>query len=405
MPNDTSDLTSELIRAPLDAADLRPRVQAMIDDVLARQGTLLANVSPDMEPLVSALRDLLAGGKRLRPAFAYWGWRGASADVTLGSAEESAVVHAVTGLEFLQACALIHDDVMDGSDTRRGLPAAHRRFAGVHRNEQWLGSPESFGVGAAILLGDLCLSWADEVLLTSDLDRDALTRAKRVYDEMRSELMAGQYLDLLEQANGGGSVDRAMQVVRYKSAKYTIERPLHIGAAIAGAPEEIVAAYSGYGLPLGEAFQLRDDVLGVFGDPEQTGKPAGDDLREGKRTVLIALAHQRANDAQRGHLRALLGDPGLDHPASRLCAPSLRTPGPREHRNDEDELLDDHWLPRWCAPTTHERCSPGWRTPQRGSVDSRHTWVPPSHVHLVGSLMSVLAQAQRFMPWTGPQRQ
>ncbi len=110
-----------------------------------------------------------------------------------------------------------------------GLPAAHRRFAGVHRNEQWLGSPESFGVGAAILLGDLCLSWADEVLLTSDLDRDALTRAKRVYDEMRSELMAGQYLDLLEQANGGGSVDRAMQVVRYKSAKYTIERPCTSG--------------------------------------------------------------------------------------------------------------------------------------------------------------------------------
>ncbi len=136
VPHDTSDLTSELIRAPLDAADLRPRVQATIDDVLARQGALLANVSPDMEPLVSALRDLLAGGKRLRPAFAYWGWRGATSDVTLGSAEESAVVHAVTGLEFLQACALIHDDVMDGSDTRRGLPAAHRRFAGVHRNEQ-----------------------------------------------------------------------------------------------------------------------------------------------------------------------------------------------------------------------------------------------------------------------------
>jgi geranylgeranyl diphosphate synthase type I len=320
VPNDTSDLTSELIRAPLDAADLRPRVQATIDDVLARQGTLLANVSPDMEPLVSALQDLLAGGKRLRPAFAYWGWRGATADVTLGSAEESAVVHAVTGLEFLQACALIHDDVMDGSDTRRGLPAAHRRFAGVHRNEQWLGSPESFGVGAAILLGDLCLSWADEVLLTSDLDRDAVTRAKRVYDEMRSELMAGQYLDLLEQANGGGSVDRAMQVVRYKSAKYTIERPLHIGAAIAGAPEEIVAAYSGYGLPLGEAFQLRDDVLGVFGDP---------------------LAHQRADDAQRSHLRALLGDPGLDHSGVETLRSIIEDTGALASTETMiDELLD-----------------------------------------------------------------
>jgi len=308
VPGDISDL----VRAPLDAADLRPRVQATIDDVLARQGELLEGVSSDMDPLVSALRDLLAGGKRLRPAFAYWGWRGAAPDAMTDASTESAVIQAVTGLEFLQACALIHDDVMDGSDTRRGLPAAHRRFAGLHRGEQWLGSPESFGIGAAILLGDLCLSWADEVLLTADLDRDALQRAKRIYDEMRSELMAGQYLDLLEQACGGGSVERAMQVVRYKSAKYTIERPLHIGAAIAGAPDAVYAAYSGYGLPLGEAFQLRDDVLGVFGDPEQTGKPAGDDLREGKRTVLVALAHERADDSQRGHMRALLGDPGLD---------------------------------------------------------------------------------------------
>lgn len=302
---------SDRVRAPLDAANLLPRVQATIDDVLQRQGALLASVSCDMEPLVAALRDLLAGGKRLRPAFAYWGWRGAASTGDL-AAHDDAVVSAVTGLEFLQACALIHDDVMDGSDTRRGLPAAHRRFAGLHRGEQWLGSPEAFGVGAAILLGDLCLSWADEVLLTADLPHDTLHSAKAIYDEMRSELMAGQYLDLLEQACGGGSVDRALQVVRYKSAKYTIERPLHIGAALAGAPASVFDAYSGYGLPLGEAFQLRDDVLGVFGDPEQTGKPAGDDLREGKRTVLIALATERADDTQRGHLRALLGDPGLD---------------------------------------------------------------------------------------------
>lgn len=302
---------SERVRAPLDAADLRPRVQATIDEVLARQGALLSAVSADMEPLVAALRDLLAGGKRLRPAFAYWGWRGVVDGSEIDSCDD-AILHAVTGLEFLQACALIHDDVMDGSDTRRGLPAAHRRFAGLHRGEQWLGSPESFGIGAAILLGDLCLSWADEVLLTADLPRDVLHRAKAIYDEMRSELMAGQYLDLLEQACGGGSVDRALQVVRYKSAKYTIERPLHIGAALAGAPQPVFDAYSGYGLPLGEAFQLRDDVLGVFGDPEQTGKPAGDDLREGKRTVLIALAAERADDSQRGLLRALLGDPGLD---------------------------------------------------------------------------------------------
>jgi geranylgeranyl diphosphate synthase type I len=295
-------------RSPLDEADLRSRVQVVLDGELAHQAGVLATVSDDLSPMVEALRALLAGGKRLRPAFAYWGWRGAGGD----PAVDDAALRAAAGLEFLQACALIHDDVMDGSDTRRGLPSAHRRFAGVHRGAEWLGSPEAFGVGAAILLGDLCLSWADEVLLTSELPVDALRRAKAVYDEMRTELMAGQYLDLLEQARGGGSVERALRVVRYKSAKYTIERPLHLGAALADADPSVFAAYSGYGLPLGEAFQLRDDILGVFGDPDETGKPAGDDLREGKRTVLIAIAVERSTSVQAEVIRRHLGDPGLD---------------------------------------------------------------------------------------------
>jgi geranylgeranyl diphosphate synthase type I len=295
-------------KSPLDVADLRTRVQSVVDGVLGRQATVLARVSDDLAPMVDALTALLSGGKRLRPAFAYWGWRGAGGDPAM----DDAALRAAAGLEFLQACALIHDDVMDGSDTRRGLPSAHRRFAGVHRDAEWLGSPESFGVGAAILLGDLCLSWADEVIFTCGFPPDAMARTKAVYDEMRTELMAGQYLDLLEQAMGGGSVDRALTVVRYKSAKYTIERPLHLGAALAGDDPAIVAAYSGYGLPLGEAFQLRDDVLGVFGDPSETGKPAGDDLREGKRTVLIAIAVERSTPAQASVIRRHLGDPGLD---------------------------------------------------------------------------------------------
>ena len=301
-------MTSAKPPSPLDAADLRTRVQVVVDGVIAHQSHVLAGVSDDLTPMVEALRALLAGGKRLRPAFCYWGWRGAGGD----PAHDDAALRAAASLEFLQACALIHDDVMDGSDTRRGLPAAHRRFAGVHRGAEWLGSPEDFGVGAAILLGDLCLSWADEVLLTAEFPDDALRRAKTVYDEMRTELMAGQYLDLLEQARGGGSVERALRVVRYKSAKYTIERPLHVGAALAGAGRDVFAAYTGYGLPLGEAFQLRDDILGVFGDPVETGKPAGDDLREGKRTVLIAIAVERSTPVQAEVIRRHLGDPGLD---------------------------------------------------------------------------------------------
>ncbi len=311
--------------SPLDTEDLRARVQKVVDDFVARQEAILDGVSDDLGPLVEAVSDLLAGGKRLRPAFCWWGWRGA------GGTDCHEAIVAASALEFLQACALIHDDVMDGSDTRRGLPSAHRRFAALHRGSEWLGSPEAFGTGAAILLGDLCLSWADEMLLTCGLPDEDVRRAKAVYDEMRTELMAGQYLDLLEQARGGGSVERAMRVVRYKSAKYTIERPLHLGAALAGASPDIVDAYTGYGLPLGEAFQLRDDILGVFGDPEETGKPAGDDLREGKRTVLIATAMGRATPAQAAELRRHLGDPGLDAAGVEALRGVIAETGALEH--------------------------------------------------------------------------
>lgn len=293
--------------SPLDVDDLRARVQQVVDETVATQSLLLESVSADLSPLVDAISALLKGGKRLRPAFAYWGWRGASGDTS----HDDLAMRAAAGLEFLQACALIHDDVMDGSDTRRGLPAAHRRFAGVHRDHEWHGSPEAFGTGAAILLGDMCLSWADEVIFSCGFAPATMQRTKAIYDEMRTELMAGQYLDLLEQVRGGGSVERALRVVRYKSAKYTIERPLHLGAALADAPPEVVDAYSAYGLPLGEAFQLRDDILGVFGDPSETGKPAGDDLREGKRTVLIATSLERSTATQAAAIRHHLGDPAL----------------------------------------------------------------------------------------------
>ncbi len=284
---------------------MRASVQATLDAFLVEQGEILAGISPDLGPFTGWLRELLAGGKRLRPAFCMWGYLGA------GGHDVESALRAAAGLELLQACALVHDDVMDDSDMRRGQPAAHRRFATLHRGEQWLGDAGRFGDGAAILLGDLCLSWADELLYRSGFEAPALARAKRVYDVMRTELMAGQYLDLLEQARAGASAERVLLVVRYKSAKYTIERPLHLGAALAGADEEFLARLSDYGLPLGEAFQLRDDVLGVFGDPAETGKPAGDDLREGKRTLLVATALERATPEQAGHLREGLGDPHL----------------------------------------------------------------------------------------------
>ena len=288
---------------PLDRCDLRPRVQKALDAFLGVHLPRLETVADELAPLGEALVEFVGGGKRLRPAFCFWGHVGA------GGQDTDEIIAAAASLELFQACAIIHDDVMDGSDTRRGLPAVHRRFAALHRSEDWHGDPEAFGSGAAILLGDLCLSWSDQMLAGSGAPH--LPQGIAVYDEMRSELMGGQYLDLLEQARGGGSVERALRVARYKSAKYTIEKPLHLGAALAGAGPEVFAAYSGYGLPLGEAFQLRDDVLGVFGDPSVTGKPAGDDLREGKRTALVAMALEVASPAQSSVVRRHLGDPHL----------------------------------------------------------------------------------------------
>jgi geranylgeranyl diphosphate synthase type I len=201
---------------------------------------------------------------------------------------------------------------MDGSDTRRGEPAAHRRFAGVHRGHGWLGDPDAFGEASAILLGDLCLAWSDELLHGSGLDAGAVRRARTVFDAMRTEVIVGQFLDVLTQATGETSIERATQVAQLKSAKYTVERPMLLGAELAAAPPAVRNAYSGFGLPLGEAFQLRDDILGVYGDPVRTGKPAGDDLREGKRTYLVAAAFAAASPADRTTLAAELGDPALD---------------------------------------------------------------------------------------------
>jgi geranylgeranyl diphosphate synthase type I len=295
-------------RDPLEAEDLRRRVDKAVDDLLARQTDVLDAVGDDLGPLMESLADLLRGGKRLRPAFCYWGWRGA------GGVDCPEIVTVAASLELFQAAALVHDDVMDGSDTRRGQPAVHRRIAALHRRHRWLGSSEAFGVAGAILAGDLCLSWCDEMYAGSGLPADDLLRSRAVFDRMRTELMCGQYLDMLESVQESTTVERARHVILYKSAKYSVVQPMLLGGTLAGAPQPLLATYDEYGRALGEAFQLRDDVLGVFGDPAATGKPAGDDLREGKRTVLIALTLERASAAQAAAVQRRLGDPALDRP-------------------------------------------------------------------------------------------
>ncbi len=298
----------------VDPADLRERVSARLTAHLEQRSGLVTALGPELEAPVAVLRELTTGGKLLRPAFCYWGYRAA------GAPDGEEIVAAAAALELLHVSALIHDDVMDGSDRRRGRPSAHRQFEQLHRTADWSGAPEGFGYGAAILLGDLVLAWSDELLRGCGLPADRVAAGIAVFEAMRTEVIAGQYLDLVAQSAGDAPSDetedaalsRALRVLRYKTAKYSVERPLQLGATLAGAEPALVEAFSAFGIPLGEAFQLRDDLLGVFGDPERTGKPAGDDLREGKRTVLVATAMTAADDADRATLRTLLGDPTLD---------------------------------------------------------------------------------------------
>ena len=288
--------------------EIRDCIEIELTQFMREQSLYLHSISPELEPVSQALSSfLLDSGKRLRPLFACAGI------ISAGGTLNPATTKAISSLELLQACALIHDDLMDGSDTRRGKPSIHRHFESIHVQDELEGFAPAYGLASAVLLGDLALVWSNQLLNTSGLSAVELQRVLPVFDEMRVELMAGQFLDIHEQTQKNTDLARSMKIARYKSGKYTIERPLHLGAALSGnTTPELTNALSEYGLPLGEAFQFRDDLLGVFGDPIVTGKPAGDDLREGKRTALIAMTDARCSDAMREESRKYFGKVDLD---------------------------------------------------------------------------------------------
>jgi geranylgeranyl diphosphate synthase type I len=286
--------------APHSLLLIAERVERRLQHLLDEERERWRAVDPALrQPLDSLAELLLASGKRLRPAFCHWGFV-----VAGGSPEDPRVVDAGAAFELLHAFALFHDDVMDGSATRRGQRTAHLSFADRHREGGWGGEPRRFGEGVAILVGDLALVYADTML------RGAPPAALSIWDDLRVELNVGQYLDLLGTARRDRELATAERVARYKSGKYTVERPLHLGAALADPRqlEQLTSPLSEFGLPLGDAFQLRDDVLGAFGDHRLTGKPVGDDLREGKPTALLATAFARATAAQREVLTGVGGD-------------------------------------------------------------------------------------------------
>ncbi|WPO88280.1 polyprenyl synthetase family protein [Herbiconiux sp. KACC 21604] len=314
-------------------------VDARIAEFLTSRDPILRRIAPELTPFASFSRDLLSGGKRFRAQFCYWGWRAVAPATTAsavpGETELDALVDLCAGLELFHAAALVHDDIIDNSDTRRGGPSVHRRFEALHRDEGWRGSAAEFGEGGAILLGDLLLAWSDELIAHAILEAPSLAThvaARAALDEMRTEVTLGQYLDLQEErawatADPEQALARAERVIVYKSAKYSVEAPLVIGASLRGATLEQVEALRGFGLPLGIAFQLRDDLLGVFGDSARTGKPSGDDLREGKRTVLVALARTRLDASARRLFDELLGDPELDEGQIRMLQSTILDTG------------------------------------------------------------------------------
>ena len=284
--------------APPSLTAIAARVEARLREFLAPEQARWAAFDAELaEPMGEISRLVLVGGKRLRPAFCHWGFVGAGGDPA-----DPMVANAGAAFELMHAFALFHDDVMDDAASRRGNPTTHTVFAQHHRDGQWAGEARRFGEGVAILVGDLAFVYSDQMMA------GAGPAAWAIWNELRIELNVGQVLDILGSVRNERSRHKAEQICRYKSGKYTIERPLHLGAVMA-APDradELLPALSAYGLPLGDAFQMRDDVMGAFGDPDVTGKPVGGDLREGKPTPLMARAVERAQGAQADVL-ALVG--------------------------------------------------------------------------------------------------
>ncbi|KIA63925.1 polyprenyl synthetase family protein [Nocardia vulneris] len=302
--------TTRVEQAPVDLAATRIRVDGVLDRFLRGKASADPTLPGEITDTLRAF--LFAGGKRIRPLLCVLGWHAAHGATPV----PQPVIQVAAALELFHAAVLIHDDIIDNSDTRRDHPTVHRALTALHPERR---DPARFGRHAAIVLGDLAMVWSAELLHTARLTGRQLRTALEVLDGMRADVMYGQYLDLLTTACPSGDLDRALDIIRYKTASYTCERPLVLGALLADPAPGIPAALAAYARPLGEAFQLRDDLLGVYGDPARTGKSNIEDLREGKHTALVALAFTHADPEQSARLSAMLGDPSLDEQQAAEC--------------------------------------------------------------------------------------
>lgn len=359
-------------------------VTEVLEEFLAARRDDLAGIGSGTGVLVEAVTPMLRRGKRIRAVLCWWGYelaRAAGGELPgAGATEADGLARAAASLELLQAAALIHDDIIDNSLTRRGLPAVHADFAARHAAEGLDGDGAEFGRAAGIIIGDLCLGWHEELFSGSGLPRTHAPAVARQRNAMRTEVMAGQYLDMRIQAARRDRLDpaalraEAWDVLTYKSAKYSVEQPLLLGAALGGADEALLSAVSAFGLPLGQAFQLRDDVLGVFGDPDVTGKPAGDDLREGKRTVLLAHALAAVTDAATEHAARAL---------ARIGAPDLR--------DDEVDQLREVLRQTGALARTEDEISSRYRQATQRAQDLTGFGVPEDAVTALLDIAGAIA--------------
>ncbi len=318
------------LAAPPSLTRLAARVDARLEALLGAERDRWAGFDPDLAgPVQEVGRLVLSGGKRLRPAFCHWGFVAAG-----GDPDDQRIVDAGAAFELMHAFALFHDDVMDDAPTRRGVPTTHAVYASEHAAGEWAGEARRFGEGVAILVGDLAFVYADHLL------QGAPPEVWTIWNELRLELNIGQFLDILGSVQRVRSLDKAERISRYKSGKYTIERPLHLGAVLADPRrgQELLPGLSAYGLPLGDAFQMRDDVLGAFGDEAVTGKPVGGDLRAGKPTPLLARAVARATPAQRQVLDRV-GTPGMTDADVVAIQATIRATGALDELEQQIELL------------------------------------------------------------------
>ncbi|MFG2720167.1 polyprenyl synthetase family protein [Streptomyces sp. NPDC048416] len=285
-----------------EPAAFKSRVDEVLHGFVAHEADRFAAIDPLLDPVAEQLETTLAEGKRLRAAFCYWGWRAA------GQPDSDALVRAAASMELVHAAAVVHDDLIDDSPLRHGRPSAHIALrAAVERAPRANAAARSL----AMLVGDLLMALAGQLFATSGLPAAYLARARPLWWVMARELIAGECLEILR-TGADPDTTASLKVIRYKTAKYTVEQPLLIGGALAGAGTRLREGYCAYGLPLGEAFQLRDDLLGLFGDPEHTGKANADDVRGQRPTALLAETWRLADGEQRELLRALLGRSDLD---------------------------------------------------------------------------------------------